>query len=277
NQIDDMAEGFTDVKQAESVAQDLGNKIQTMTFPSVSGMALMVNIHRDPWKDIRVREAIYRAIQPQRVMDTVFFSDARHTWYFSDARFTRFPLGWNAVKQYVDYDPKKAADLLRAAGIDSNHTYEFVAPAEAQTWIDSFGLIAEDLAKVGLKTRVNPVIRNIELQRLGPKPGDFDIGNSVLLDYSYAQTNSGTYWNCSSLEDPEIDAIVTKIRETLDTNQRRQLSNQFEMMLAQKYSNLIPVLSTDAHIGWYSYMKGVDFGIPSRWQLYQLDRWIDKA
>ena len=167
--------------------------------------------------------------------------------------------------------------MLKAAGVDPNHAYDFMVPVEAQTWVDSGKLFAEDLAKVGLKLNLSPVVRNIYLQKAGPKPGAFDVTMSVLLDYIYAQTHSGTFWDSSSLEDPDIDAIVTKIRETVDDAQRKQLSQQFEIMLAQKYSNLMPMLTTNVHIGWYSYMKGINFDIPSRWQLYQPDRWIDKA
>lgn len=270
--IDDIT--FTDIKQAQSVAQDLGARIVTRADPSPTGMALLANIHRSPWKDPRVREAIYRGVDVQRVIDTIFFGDGERSWVFAPGNFTRFPLPWDSVQQYVGPDPKKAADLLKAAGVDPNHTYEWVWPTEAQTWIDSGNLYSEDLAKVGLKTRVNPVVRNIELQRLGPKPGDFDLGNSILLDYQGMQTHSGSFWDCASLEDPQVDALIAQITQTVDNTQRRDLSHQFEIMLAQKYSNLMPMLSNNIHAGWYSYMKGVNFDIA--WQGYQIDRWIDK-
>src|SRR5262249_26140100 len=59
NQIEGI--GFTDVKQRDTIAKDLGNKIVVKDIPSNSGMAIVVNIHRPPWNDVRVREAIYRA------------------------------------------------------------------------------------------------------------------------------------------------------------------------------------------------------------------------
>jgi peptide/nickel transport system substrate-binding protein len=273
NQIDLTA--FTDIKQKESVARDLGTKIVTHDRPSDSGMALIVNIHRAPWNDIRVREALYRAIDVDRVINTVFFGDAERTWYFSKARPERNPLGPEPVMQYISYDPKKAADLLKASGMDLTKEYEFMLPVEAQTWVDSGRLMAEDFAKVGLKTRLNPIVRNIYLQRAGPKPGDFDISMSVLLDYQYAQTNSGTFWDSTSLEDPEVDALIAKIFETIDTKQRDKLSEEFQVMLARKYSNFIPILSTMEHYAWYSYLKGVDADYHPR-RGVQLKRWLDK-
>ncbi|MGD9713295.1 MAG: ABC transporter substrate-binding protein [Thermomicrobiales bacterium] len=273
NQIETIR--FNDVKQKDAVGKDLGNKIVIETRPSTSGMALIVNINRDPWKDIRVREAIYRAIDVDRVINVVYFGDAERTWYFSKARFDRSPLGPEAVNDYISYDPKKATELLKAAGVDPNEQYEFMVPVEAQTWVDSARLIAEDLRAIGLRVWVNPVVRNIYLQRAGPQPGDFEISMSLLQDYRNATSNSGTYWNSSSLRDQEIDAMVSRIFETVDSDQRTRLSHEFEMTLARKYSNLIPIVSTKIHYGWYSYVKGVDPDFHP-YNGLQAKRWLDK-
>jgi len=154
-----------------------------------------------------------------------------------------------------------------------------MVPPEAQTWVDGGGLVAEDLQKVGFKIRVNPVVRNIYLQRAGPKPGDFDITMSVFLDYQYMKTESGTFWNNTSLEDPEVDALVEKIEATIDDQERAKLSNQVELMLAKKYSPLVPMLSTNLHSSYYAYMKGLDFqqaqsGLLGGWQI---GIWKDQA
>jgi peptide/nickel transport system substrate-binding protein len=272
-QIDTIA--FTDIKQKEAVGKDLGNKIVLRDRPSATGGGLVVNINRAPWNDARVREAIYRAIDFDRIINVVYFGGAEKTWYFSKARTTRNPLGPEPVKQHISYDPKRSTDLLKQAGIDPNKEYELMAPSEGAQSIDMCRLIAEDLGKVGMKVRVNPVVRNIYLQRGGPKLGDFDMTLSVLLDYNYAQTNSGTFWDSTSLQDPEVDALVEKIQQTVDVQARDKLSHEFETMLARKYSNFIPLISTIENYGWYAYLKGVnpDFHPYSG---IQAGRWLDK-
>jgi peptide/nickel transport system substrate-binding protein len=273
NQTDGI--GFTDIRQRDAIVKDLGPRIQYKSFPSTLSMNIFVNINRAPWNDQRVREAIHRAIDVDRIINVVYFGDGYRTWYFTKARFTRNPVSFDQVKQYVGYDPKKAADLLKAAGIDPNKEYEFMVPVEAQTWVDSARLIAEDLQKVGLKMRINPVIRNIYLQRAGPKPGDFDMSMSLPLDYNYAKTKSGTFWDSTSLQDPEVDAIIEKIEQTVDPKARDKLSEEFQIMLARKHSNFIPLVAGNAHYGWYSYLKGWnnDFDFFLNWQD---DVWIDK-
>ena len=56
---------------------------------------------------------------------------------------------------------------------------------------------------------------------------------SLLLSYQYARTNSGTFWDSTSLQDPEVDAIIDRVYETVDTEQRDKLSHEFERMLAR--------------------------------------------
>jgi peptide/nickel transport system substrate-binding protein len=272
-QLDAIA--FTDVKQKDGVARDLGGRIVVHSRPSASGLALLMNVNRPPWNDIRVREAIYRAIDIDRIIATIYFGDAERAWYFSKASYSRAPLGPEPVQQYIGHDPKKATDLLRAAGIDPNREYEFMVPSESQTSIDTGRLIAEDLQRAGLKTRINPVVRNIYLQRAGPKPGDFDLTFSVLLDYNHATSQSGTFWNSASLQDPEVDAIVERIYRTLDTSERDRLSQEFESMLARKYANLLPLISTVEHHAWYREVKGIDPDQHPTWG-YQARRWIDR-
>lgn len=278
-QVDDTSDiGFQDIRQRDRIAGQLGNRIRVISFPSTSGMALLLNKNRAPFNDIRVREAVHRAINVDRIINIVFFGDARRTWWFPEGRPERFPVGFEGVKQYVDYNPQRARQLLQAANVDPNQEFEFMVPPEAQTWVDGGRLAAEDLAAVGMKTRLNPIVRNTYLQRAGPQPGDFEITMTVFLDYQFATSDSGSFWNNAGLGDPEIDAIVQRISETIDVERRRALSQEFEIMLARKYSNLVPLLTGNIHVGHYSYMKGIDREVSrSGFGGWQINRWIDRA
>lgn len=257
NQIDSF--GFSNIRQRDSVAADLGDRIKVVdTLGGGTGIAFMVNIHRKPFDDVRVREAMYRAVNVQRIIDVVFFGDAVRSWFFADTNYERFPLGYQAVEKYVSYDPKKAADLMRAAAVDPNKTYEIMLPAQSQTWVDSGRLAAEDWGKVGMKVKNDPQVLSIYLSRAGPKPGDFDITMGVFQDYRAARTVPGYFWENTGLEDAEMDAIIEQIYGAVDAQKRKELSQKFELMLAQKYSNFMPMLVPNAHTGLYSFIKGRD-------------------
>jgi ABC-type transport system substrate-binding protein len=284
NQIEEI--DFSDIKQRDSVADDLGDEIYVIDYPSASGMALIVNIRKEPFKDIRIREAIHRAIDVQRIIDVVYFGDAQRSWIFSPANPTRFPIGFDAVKQYVGFNKEKAAQLVAAAKADGGYSgreIEFMLPAESQTWIDGGRLAADDLRDVGFDIKTFTEVRNIYLQRSGPKDtkdltkaSPFDLTMSVFLSYTSFRSDTGSFWNNTGLEDPEIDAQINLVYETIDAEKRAEYSHELEILMAKKYSNFIPLLSETNHVGWYSYVKDLDLedsrsGIGG----WQIGMWFD--
>jgi peptide/nickel transport system substrate-binding protein len=277
NQVDTI--GFTNVRQKDAVAADLGRRISVITVPGGgTGLAFMCNISRKPFDDIRVREALYRAVDVDRIINIVWFGDAVRSWFFAETNHSRFPIGYKAVEKYVSHDPKRAADLLRAANVDPNKTFELMVPVEAQTWVDAGRLAADDWGKAGIKVRLDPQVRSIYLSRGGAKPGDFDMTMGVFQDYRAARTVPGYFWENTSLEDAEIDALVADIYGTVDAAKRKELSHKFELRLAEKYSNFMPILVPNSHTGMYAYIKGRDMEMSTTglggWQP---NLWFDRA
>ena len=72
----------------------VGDDINPRDYPSSSGMALLLNIRRQPFTDIRIREAIHRAIDVQQVVGQDLFGDASRSWVFAAGRPDRFPIGY---------------------------------------------------------------------------------------------------------------------------------------------------------------------------------------
>ncbi|MEX1022433.1 MAG: ABC transporter substrate-binding protein [Dehalococcoidia bacterium] len=283
-QIEDI--GFSNIRQAETIGADLGDEIRTVEYPSTSGMALVANIRREPWTDERVRRAVHRAINFERINNVVYFGAATPAWYFSKARPERFPTGREPHLDIVGYDPTEAKALLDAAKADGGYDgreIEFMLPVEAQEWVDSGALIAEDLTAIGFNVRPFTEVRNVYLGLAGPKdledmtkPSSFDLTMTVFLDYQYAKTDSGTFWNNTSLEDPEVDAIINDIEGTVDAGARAELSQRFERMLAEKASNFIPILSGQLFHGYYETVQGVDHELSQSGKGgQQLGYWLD--
>jgi ABC-type transport system substrate-binding protein len=275
---------FQDIKERDAVTRDLGDKIVPFTYPTSSGMALILNIRKPVFQDIRFREAIYRAIDIDRIINVVYFGDGFKQGVFPSARPERTPLGYEAVAQLREHDKAKAkqlVDAVKADGLYNGEELFFMLPVEAQTWVDGGRLVAEDLKDVGINTQTEAIVRNIYLQRAGPKPADgspsdFDITMTVFLNYDHFTSAPGSFWQNAGLEDSEIDALIDQITTEMDLEQRRDLSHRFEMMMAEKYSNFVPMLGTNIHAAYYSHVKGVDFD-KSRSGLggWQLDTWFD--
>ena len=273
-----------DIKEAEGLTRDLGDEITEISYSSGTGMVIMLNIRREPFNDIRMREAITRAMDRERVGNVVYFGDFTMESYFPSSRTTRFPVGWDAVEPKLGYDPVRArqlVDAMKADGTYDGRELHFMLPVEAQTWVDGGRLIAEDLEAIGLKIRTEPIVRNIYLGRAGPRPkdgspSDFDITMTVYLNYTHFDSNTGSFWANAGLEDPEIDAMLAEIAATVDSEERQELSKAWELEQAKRYANFIPVLGLNSHRLYYSYVQGVDFE-KSRSGAggWQIDQWLD--
>ena len=286
-QIDHMS--FENVKQRDAVLNELGDEIVARDYPSSSGMALLLNIRRAPFTDIRIREAIHRAIDVQQIVDKIFFGDGERSWVFSRGNPSRFPIGFDAVEPLVGFDKQKAAQLVAAARSDGGYDgreIEFMLPAETQTWVDSGRFMADDLKDVGLNIKTKQEVRNIYLLRAGPKdtvnPGnasDFDITMTVFLSYTSFLSDSGTFWNNAGLEDPQVDDQITRVYgvyAAIDPEERAELSHGLELMMAEKYSNFVPVLTGNSHGAWSAKVHDIDFE-DSRSGLggWQVNMWME--
>jgi peptide/nickel transport system substrate-binding protein len=276
---------FTDIRNRDSVVRDLGTRIYVRVQPSNSVVGLVLNVFRKEFQDVRVREAIWRSIDRQRLISVVQFGDGFLAGYIPED-YTDLRLPLKEIEPYMTLDRAKARQLLSAANFPLDKEYAFPLPVEAQFYVDSGRLMGEDLAQVGIKTRLETVPRTQYIQRVGTEPGDFDFslwpfqGSNVRQQMRIMHSKEGSFQETFSLNDPEIDTLVEKHEETLDRAEYNRIGQQIQRLLFQKYSNWIPTYSYNNYIGYYAYVRGIDFTpmVPSAsgGHPYQLNMWLDK-
>jgi ABC-type transport system substrate-binding protein len=284
--------GLTDVHdaanlaEAEGLAREFGNAMIWNRYPGSSGMALMLNARKPLFQDARMREAIHKAIDVQRVIDVVYSGDAARSWIFSPARSAKFPLGYEAVANRVFFNKRDATalvDALKVDGIYGGEQVHFMLPVESQNWVDAGRLLAEDFEDIGLNVRAETVVQDSYLERAGSRPSDgspadFDITLTVGLSYTHFHSRPASSWVNASPENPELDAIIERISLTVDSQEREKISHEFENWLADNYGNFVPVLDGNSHTMFRSYVKNIDFDrARSGRGGWQVDRWLDEG
>jgi peptide/nickel transport system substrate-binding protein len=276
---------FTDVRNRDAVVRDLGKQVYVYTQRGVSNVGLVLNTFRREFQDVRVREAIWKSIDRQRLINVVAFGDATLSGYFPYMYEVALPAKEAEANQVLDLT--KARQLLSAAQFPLDKRFEMPLPVEAQFYVDAGRLMAEDLSNAGIKVNLSPIPRTQYIQRVGAEPGDFDIsmwpfqGTNFRQQFRLFHSKEGSYQETFSLNDPEIDALVEKSETLLDQAQYIQTSHQIQRLLFQKYSNWVPTYSQSYHTGYWAFVRGEDFGedyvpSPSGGRVYQLDRWLDK-
>ncbi|MCF4114993.1 MULTISPECIES: ABC transporter substrate-binding protein [Dethiosulfovibrio] len=227
--------------------------------PSVdTKMPLISPDGSNPFKNRKVREAIYRAIDEDEIIDKVMNG-------FAEPAATYIPEGFNGYNgdiRRLSYAPKTAEKLLDEAGYPrqkDGYRFEVTLDASNDRYINDgaiAGAIAGYLEKVGIKVNLNLMSRTVFFSYISTsnKTGDnthlcmtgwadsggesalmaLDLVYSIRQDgpvkEGYGGVNRGYYLN------PEADRLVDLAMSTSDPEERAKIMRGVWAMAAEDVS-----------------------------------------
>jgi len=195
------------------------------------GLALAQD--RAPFNDVRVRRAMSMAIDRQKQVDTVFEGHGMPGWgvpwiYVQDTKPTAKDLG-----PYWQYKPAEAKKLLAEAGHGKGFEttlfyYEYFPQMTSQVQ-----LVQQDLRKnLNIDVKITKLDytgyygRYVEGKWDGLSWG-FQSGHAIGLDErTYHYMHSKSTKNFFRVNDPVIDELTTKLRQTPDSAGQRALAKK---------------------------------------------------
>jgi peptide/nickel transport system substrate-binding protein len=188
---------------------------------------------RPPFNDVRVRRAISMAIDRQRMVDTVFEGHGIIGWgvpwiYVQDKMPTAKDLG-----PYWQYKPAEAKKLLAEAGHGKGFEttlfyYEYFPQMTSQVQ-----LVQQELKKnLNIDVKITKMDyttyygRYVEGKWDGMSWG-FQSGHAIGLDErTYHYMHSKSTKNFFRVNDPMIDELTTKLRQTPDRTEQRTITKK---------------------------------------------------
>ena len=204
------------------------------------------NTQKPPLNDVRVRRALAYAVDKQNILRAVYQNTA------IEATGVLPPASWayDNNKGLVDYNPQKARDLLKEAGI-KNLSIDIWAMPVARAYnpnaLKTAELIQSDLANIGVKVNIVSYDWSVFSQRLSRD--DYD---SVLIGWNADNSDPDNFFtpllSCAAMQsnnnrsrwcNPEFDAILDSAREVSDQGERKVIYQQAEAFLAEQ----VPMLS----------------------------------
>jgi peptide/nickel transport system substrate-binding protein len=160
----------------------------------------------NPFRDRRVRQAIYQAIDVEVLRDDVLDGLA-------------VPTGMLVAPGVLPYDPEAARALLRASGYPDGFALRLDCPRARFSGEALCGMIANQLADVGVRVRVDALPEREWFQRIRGRATDFYLFNEfpssydsldILREYHSNPSTEGA----TGYANPALDALIEQIEDT---------------------------------------------------------------
>lgn len=182
----------------------------------------------NPFKDVRVRQAIYSAINTKEIVEQVMGGAAAP----AEQILPPFMYGYNPRVRRPSYDPSKAKRLLAEAGYPNGFTVRLDVPTDRYVNDREIGLaLVGMLARVGITVQLNGMPRLIYFPRMRAFETSLQMSGWLTLISSinwtamlgcvdpktgYGRSNYGRY--CS----PDLNRLIDVMNTEMDEAKRKE-------------------------------------------------------
>ncbi|HIQ04201.1 MAG TPA: ABC transporter substrate-binding protein [Anaerolineae bacterium] len=210
--------------------------IQVVSQPTTDYYLLGINTQREPFTDVRVRQALSLAIDRQAVLNSVFFGEGMVTGPIVPT------LGdWSVPIEelpFYEYNPDRAKELLAEAGYPDGFETTITASPRYPEFTSIALVIQSQLAKVGIKATLDQVEWGIFIKKW--KERDFDTfvsynGSGNDPDRAlYPMLHTGGSVNAFQFSNEEIDKLLEQGRTTVDREERLKVYHEAAKKIAEQ-------------------------------------------
>lgn len=117
--------------------------------------ALYLNNDEAPFDDVRVRQALCYAIDPQEIMDLIFDGKGTELGSSMFPAFSKYYM--EELNHTYDQDINKAKELLADAGYPDGFSFTITVPSNYQPHIDTAQVLVEQFKAIGVDAKINLV------------------------------------------------------------------------------------------------------------------------
>ena len=227
---------------------------------------LAMNNERKPFDDPRVRQAFNYAIDVPKIVETVLRNTGEVA---SNYMPSLLPFFNTNVKPYP-YDPQKAKQLLKQAGVSSISTELWYMPIPRPYMPDAKSMaqvMQQDLKKVGVNAKLVTYEWGTYLEKTGEGAhpmcllgwtgdnGDPDNFLNVLLNSAGATPTDAL--NVAYYKNPQVDKLLEQAQSTVDENEREKAYFKAQEIMHED-APWVPVAYVEPPIGLQQSVQGFD-------------------
>jgi len=207
--------------------------------PNPTRECLVINHNKDPYKDIRIRQAIWRAIDRKQVYDTVFggagipsgpMTPAAPAWLLPEVELAKLPGFGKRADELAE-----AKKLLAAAGKpDGFEDTVLTATAFNVNLVND--VVISNLAEIGIKLKTENVGTDFSVFLGREVKREYNLATTLFLSgpypdaqlFIYHHTGAAGSRNYGDYGSAELDAKLDKQRGIYDAKQRLTLVQEIQ-------------------------------------------------
>jgi peptide/nickel transport system substrate-binding protein len=242
NQIDSVGLPVDLARQFEG---DPNYYITKATIPTK--VVILINHTLERYKDPRVRQAIWRAIDRKAVFEKVHagggipggaMTPAAVAWVLPDAELAKLPGFGNRADEI-----REAKALLSAAGFPDGFDETIMTVTAFQANVET-DVHVSTLREAGIRLTVDNVGTDFATMLRRQRAGEFNLSGSLLLSGPYPDAQLVLYHhsdrvtkgtrNYGNFADPEIDRLLEQQSSEFDYEKRRAIVFDIQRKLAER-------------------------------------------
>lgn len=224
-----------------SQAAELSDRFDVLEGTMNLVQALYLNNAQKPFDDVRVRQALCYAVDPQEIMD--FVSGGKGT-EIGSSMFPAFGKYYmEELNDTYNQDIGKARDLLAEAGYPDGFSFTLTVPSNYQQHIDTAQVLVEQLKGIGVTAQIKLVewdswlsdvyaAREYEATVVGVDASSLTA--RALLD-RFASVAPNNFINFAS---PAYDAALNDAVNSTDDAEKTESYKECERILAEEAANV---------------------------------------
>lgn len=251
-------------------------KLKTITRPSRRSIFLGISNEPDlPTSDLKVRKAMYMAINEQEIINKLMRNHAKPAAQIPDPP----TFGYNPDLGRMDYNPERARELLEEAGYGDGFEITLWCTTDRYIQDEQIGqAVVKYLQKVGIDAELNAIPKAIYWGKLKDKEPDFYMLGWFDGAFSFTRTalkllhtpdpeQGYGVWNGAGFSYPEVDEVLEESIDMADEEKRLQTLQKVNRMYMEKVA-IIPL-----HYQQQIYAVQEDAGInftprPDKWPIF---------
>jgi peptide/nickel transport system substrate-binding protein len=221
---------------------------------------IQLNNEKKPFDDVRVRQALWFAIDRNAITKGVLKGQADPAYSLLNS----YCFG-QVTTEFNPYDPDKAKSLLEEAGVKPGVQTSMLIEGDDSIASDMGAAIQAMWKEIGVEAKLELVEWASHVEKR--KAGNFDLGLQPQLRLGSDQyfgelvaSSSIPYPNCSRFKDDEMDNLIETARVTPDDEQRKKMYEDLQKLTADKVP-VIPIIHPSFMVASQGTIHGAVVGL----------------